>query len=116
MKTGSKVKPLQNDESASNKEAPDRLGKINELRAIIEFLANGAEVFINVRQQGPIDLVVIHDSGEIEKLDVKTRSVRMRDGSPIHRSLTPVQKKLGVRFYYIDENYMGHYHPPKGLE
>ena len=41
-------------------ERDDSLGAVNEYRAIIEFLANGCEVFKNVRQHGCIDIVVIH--------------------------------------------------------
>ena len=97
------------------KKEKDCLGTINECRAIIEFLANGCEVFKNVRQHGCVDIVVIHPDGTIEKLDVKTRCERKRDGSPIHRSRTDKQKKWDVRLYYIDENHIGHYHPPKGI-
>ena len=98
------------------KERNDSLGAINEMRATIEFLANGCEVFRNVRQHGCVDIVVIHPDGTVEKLDVKTRCERKRDNYPIHRSLTAEQKKLGVRLYYIDEGYGGHYHPPKGIK
>ena len=90
------------------------LGAINEYRAVIEFLSKGCEVFTNVKQHGCIDIVVIHPDGKIEKLDIKTRCERKIDQSPIHRALTAEQKKLGVRLYYIDEGYDGHYHPPKG--
>jgi hypothetical protein len=96
-------------------ERDDSLGAVNEYRAIIEFLANGCEVFKNVRQHGCIDIVVIHPDGTIEKLDVKTRCERKRDGSPIHRSLSDKQKQWGVKLFYIDENHEGHYHPPKGI-
>ena len=98
-----------------NHERDDFLGSINESRAIIEFQKKGCEVFKNVRQHGCIDIIVIHPSGEVEKLDIKTRSIRKRDNSPIHRSLSEQQKKWGVRLYYIDENYKGHYHPPTGF-
>jgi len=97
-----------------NHERDDFLGSINEHRATIEFQKKGCEVFRNVRQHGCIDIIVIHPNGEVEKLDIKTRSIRKRDNSPIHRSLSEQQKKWGVRFYYIDENYKGHYHPRIG--
>ena len=96
-------------------ERDDSLGAVNEYRAIIEFLANGCEVFKNVRQHGCIEIVVIHPDGTIEKLDVKTRCERKRDGSPIHRSLSDKQNQWGVKLFYIDENHEGHYHPPKGI-
>ena len=105
MKTGSSKKHEYND----------YLGSINEHRAIIEFLSKGCEVFKNVRQHGCIDIIVLYPDGKLEKLDVKTRSIRKRDGYPIGRSLTKQQQKWGVRLFYIDENYPGHYHPPKGI-
>ena len=88
---------------------------INEHRAINEFLKKGCIVSKNVENHGPFDITVVWPSGKIELLDVKTRSVRKRDGYPIHRSLTPAQKKLGVLFYYKDRKKEGHYHPPKGF-
>jgi predicted ATP-grasp superfamily ATP-dependent carboligase len=94
----------------------DHLGSCNEHRAIVEFLSQGCEVFKNVRQHGPIDIIVIHPDGKEERLDVKTRAYRKRDKLPIHRSLTEKQKKLDVRIYYIDANYEGHRHPPKGVK
>ena len=103
MKTGSSKKHIH-------------LGAINEYRAVIEFLSKGCEVFTNVKQHGCIDIVVIYPDGKTEKLDIKTRCERKRDNYPIHRSLTEEQKKLGVRLYYIDEGYGGHYHPPKGIK
>ena len=101
--------------SSKRHEYNDYLGSINEHRAIIEFLANGCEVFKNVRQHGCIDIIVLHPNGTVEKLDVKTRCERKRDGSPIHRSLSNKQKQWGVKLFYIDENHEGHYHPPKGI-
>ena len=102
--------------NSKNHEYDDFLGSINEHRAIIEFQKKGCEVFKNVRQHGCIDLVVIHPNGELEKLDIKSRSIRKRDNYPIHRTLSNKQKKIGVRLYYIDEDYKGHYHPPKGIK
>ena len=48
-------------------------------------------------------------------LCIQKRIRRKRDGSPIHRSRTDKQKEWDVRLYYIDENHIGHYHPPKGF-
>ena len=97
---------------STNHEYNDFLGSINELRAIIEFLAKGCEVFRNIRQHGCIDLIILHPDGRLEKLDVKTRTIRKRDNLPIHRCLSPKQKEFGVRLFYIDEKHKGHYHPP----
>ena len=89
-------------------------GTMNELRAINEFLKQGCVVCKNVEAQGPFDISVTFPDGRVELLDVKTRSIRNRDGSPIHRSLKPLQERLGVRLYYKDASDEGHYHPPKG--
>jgi|TARA_R110002051_G_scaffold60_1_gene390 hypothetical protein len=92
----------------------DFRGTISENLAINEFLRKGCEVHKNVRQHGCVDIIVIHPNGKVELLDIKTRCIRKRDSSPIHRSLTEKQKRWGVKLYYIDENNQGHYHPPKG--
>ena len=89
-------------------------GTMNELRAINEFLGKGCVVCKNVEAHGPFDISITWPNGKVELLDVKTRSVRKRDGRPIHRSLKPMQKKLGVKFWYKDTSDEGHYHPPKG--
>jgi len=90
-------------------------GTINEHRAINEFLKKGCIVSKNVENHGPFDITVVWPDGKVELLDIKTRSIRKRDGYPIHRSLTPTQKKLGVILYYTDDKNKGHYHPPKGF-
>ena len=90
-------------------------GTINEHRAINEFLKQGCVVCKNVEQHGPFDITVVWPTGKIELLDIKTKSVRKRDGYPIHRSLTNLQKKLGVLFYYKDHNEEGQYNPPLGV-
>jgi len=93
-----------------------RIGTIYEHKAINHFLKKGCHVFKNVMQHGPMDIVVVHPNGETGLLDVKKRSIRKRDNLPIHRSLTEEQKKLNVRLFYIDDDYEGHYHPPKGVK
>ena len=89
-------------------------GTVNELRAINEFLGKGCVVCKNVEAQGPFDISVTFPDGKVELLDIKTHLLRKRDGLPIHRSLTTVQKELGVKLYYKDASDEGHYHPPKG--
>ena len=95
---------------------PGRIGTIYEHVAINEFLKRGFLVFKNVMQSGPADIVVVSPDGEIELLDIKKRSVRKRDGFPVHRSLTNIQKKLKIKLYYVDDDHPGHYHPPKGIK
>ena len=91
------------------------IGTMNEHRAINEFLAKGCMVAKNVEQHGPFDIVVVWPNGKVELLDVKTRSVRKRDGYPVHRNLIEKQKKLGVLLYYKDDVHEGTYHRPKGF-
>ena len=91
------------------------IGTMNEHRAINEFLAKGCMVAKNVEQHGPFDIVVVWPNGKVELLDVKTRSVRKRDGYPVHRNLIKKQKKLGVLLYYKDDVHEGTYHRPKGF-
>ena len=88
-------------------------GTVNELRAINEFLKKGCVVCKTVEAQGPFDITVTWPDGQTELLDVKTNSFRKRDGSSIHRSLSPMQKGIGVKFYYKDASDEGHSHPPK---
>ena len=95
---------------------PGRIGTIHEHIAINEFLKKGFLVFKNVMQSGPADIVVVSPDGEIELLDIKKRSVRKRDGFPVHRSLTIAQKKLNIKLYYVDDQNGGHYHPPRGVK
>ena len=86
---------------------------MNELRAINEFLEKGCVVCKNIEAQGPFDISVTWPNGNIELLDIKTISFRNRDGSPIHRSLTSQQEKLGGRIFYKDKHIPGHYHQPR---
>ena len=102
------------EDIAGEREVKDSTkGTMNELRAINEFIEKGCVVCKNVEAQGPFDISVTWPNGDIELLDVKTPSFRNRDGSPINRSLTPAQEKLGVRIFYKDKNIKGHYHPSR---
>ena len=55
----------------------------------------------NMSQQGPVDLVAIKEH-EVILIDVKSACIRKRDGSKINRSLTPLQKNLGVNILNVD--------------
>jgi hypothetical protein len=59
-----------------------------------------------VGQQGPADVVAYNEDGEILLLDSKTDGSRVIKGrksaSRIYRTLTDVQKKIGVRVAYVD--------------
>ena len=82
------------------KKENDCLGTINECRAIIEFLANGCEVFKNVRQHGCVDIVVIHPDGTIEKLDVKL-GVKEKEMDLLFIVQEQINKKNGMLDYII---------------
>ena len=105
--------PREVDRESIMKLKDSTKGTMNELRAINEFLERGCVVCKNIEAQGPFDISVTWPNGDIELLDIKTSSFRNRDGSPINRSLTPLQEKLGVRIFYKDKNISGHYHPSK---
>ena len=55
----------------------------------------------NMSQQGPVDLVAIKEN-DITLIDVKSECRRKRDGYKINRSLTPVQKILGVNILNVN--------------
>ena len=52
-------------------------------------------------EQGPVDLVVLDKSGEWHYFDVKTVS-RRKDESIISRTLTDLQRQIGVQLVYVD--------------
>ena len=55
----------------------------------------------NMSQQGPVDLVAIKEH-EVILIDVKSECVRKRDGYKINRSLTQIQKNLGVNILNVN--------------
>ena len=79
-------------------------GTIAENLAKNYFLNKGYLVFPNLTAQGCIDMVVINKNNEIMKIDVKSVSLRERDGYPVMRSRTLLQKKLDVKLLYVDIN------------
>ena len=86
--------PKADDPGSGIKLKDSTKGTVNELRAINEFLKQGCVVCKNVEQHGPFDITVVWPTGKIELLDIKTKSVRKRDGYPIHRSLTNLQNLI----------------------
>jgi hypothetical protein len=79
-------------------------GAIAENLAKNYFLNKGYLVFPNLTAQGCIDMVIINQNNEIMKIDVKSVSIRERDGYPVMRSRTLLQKKLDVKLLYVDVN------------
>ena len=55
----------------------------------------------NMSQQGPVDLVAIKED-DITLIDVKSECRRKRDGYKINRSLTPIQKTIGVKILNVN--------------
>ena len=55
----------------------------------------------NMSQQGAVDLVAIKEY-EVILIDVKSECRRKRDGYKINRSLTDVQKELGVNILNVN--------------
>ncbi len=58
--------------------------------------------------QGPVDIVAYNEKGQIILLDSKTESTRVNTGrknpTRIYRALSPIQKRLGVRIAYVDQD------------
>ena len=84
-----------------------KVGDVNEFKAVIKFLEEGYWVFRNVQGTGPIDMVLVHrKTGEVRKIDVKTTSYRQtwKPGTRIHRQRTKEQVRLGVEFEFIEKD------------
>ena len=84
-----------------------KIGDINEHRAVIKFLKEGYWVFKNISSIGPIDMVLVHEkTGKIRKIDVKTNTYRQswRPGTRIFRQPTKEQVKLGVELVFFDRD------------
>ena len=79
-------------------------GAIAENLAKNYFVNKGYLVFPNLTAQGCIDMVIINQNNEIMKIDVKSVSIRERDGYPVMKSRTLLQKKLDVKLLYVDVN------------
>ena len=80
---------------------PHIKGDVAEALGQQHFLEEGKMVFKNVSQHGEIDFVTVDEDGKIELVDVKSVSIRPRDGYIINRSPTELQKKLNVKILYI---------------
>jgi len=84
-----------------------KIGDVNEHKAIIKFLKEGYYVFKNVSVKGPIDMVLVHEkTGEIRKIDVKTNSYRQswKPGTRICRQRSKEHIKLGVELVFFDRD------------
>ena len=77
-------------------------GAIAENLAKNYFLSKGFLVFPSLTAQGCIDMIVVDESNQLKKIDVKSVSRRKRDNYKVNRSRTPLQKKLNVEIFYVD--------------
>lgn len=71
-------------------------------------IRNGYFVFTPIGQQGPADLIAIDSqTGEVVLFDSKADRKRVNPGRKIpdriHRKRTALQKQMGVRLAYVDE-------------
>ena len=81
-------------------------GMKSEQIAILYLIEKGYFVFKNLYGVGPADLIAINEKGAIEIFDVKTESYRKtwKPGTRICRRLTQEQKKLKMKFIFVDKN------------
>lgn len=79
-------------------------GMQSEQIAILHLIEKGYFVFKNLYGVGPADLIAINEKGAIEIFDVKTESYRKtwKPGTRICRRLTQEQKKLKMKFIFVD--------------
>ena len=69
------------------------------LEAMLKLLDDDHLVFTNVQGIGPVDIVTVNiKSGEVNFYDAKSD----RDRSHKKRPFTEIQKKLGVKQFYIN--------------
>ena len=81
-------------------------GMQSEQIAILHLIEKGYFVFKNLYGVGPADLIAINEKGAIEIFDVKTESYRKtwKPGTRICRRLTQEQKKLKMKFIFVDKD------------
>ena len=75
-------------------------GKRSELLAAEYLIGQGCYVYTPFIEQGPVDLVALDQTGKVHYFDVKTLS-RRSDGTIISRTLTDLQRKLGIQLLYV---------------
>ena len=81
-------------------------GMKSEQIAILYLIEKGYFVFKNLYGVGPADLIAINEKGALEIFDVKTESYRKtwKPGTRICRRLTQEQKKLKMKFIFVDKD------------
>ncbi len=80
-------------------------GMHSEQTAILFLIKKGYFVFKNLYGLGPADLIAINEEGALEIFDVKSESYRKtwKPGTRICRQLTQEQKKLKMKFIFVDK-------------
>ena len=78
----------------------------SEQIAILYLIEKGYFVFKNLYGVGPADLIAINEKGALEIYDVKSESYRKtwKPGTRICRKLTQEQKKLKMKFIFVDKD------------
>ena len=78
----------------------------SEQTAILFLIKKGYFVFKNLYGVGPADIIAINEKGALEIYDVKSESYRKtwKPGTCICRKLTQEQKKLKMKFIFVDKN------------
>ena len=81
-------------------------GMQSEQIAILHLIEKGYFVFKNLYGVGPADLIAINEKGALEIYDVKSESYRKtwKPGTRICRKLTQEQKKLKMKFIFVDKD------------
>ena len=81
-------------------------GMVAEQIAIQFFLQKGFFVFKNLYGVGPADLIAINEKGKVNIYDVKSESYRKtwKPGTRIPRALTLEQRKLKMKFIFVDKD------------
>ena len=81
-------------------------GMQSEQIAILYLIEQGFFVFKNLYGVGPADLIAINEKGKVNIYDVKSESYRKtwKPGTRIPRALTLEQRKLKMKFIFVDKD------------
>ena len=81
-------------------------GMVAEQIAIQFLLQKGFFVFKNLYGVGPADLIAINEKGKVNIYDVKSESYSKtwKPGTRIPRALTLEQRKLKMKFIFVDKD------------
>ena len=80
----------------------------SKLAVMRYYVDKGYFVYNETNNTGPVDLVAIHPETlekklvEVKSMSFRSKNTKWRPGSMINRSLTPLQKSLGVELVYYN--------------